>query len=347
MVGRPLWHIPDPEHLENAQNEGLDLQHLHGLRKYFHLSFPKPIECRLSSRLPQADDQPWAAQRGLSFLTLCWSYIFSARLLEMQRRRVLYSQHSLQPQTNKTFRAKQGDVVVNLGASASHALVRWLCAILAPRPGWVADGGDFPPWAAFCSGDASFAISTDRPLNLDSKEPPPSSTQATELLIELCTLYGFGPEKNKNQRSEMLSPPMAAFLAAIALPFYRNCNLQPQFQSSTTLRRRGVDSACFGPLRQYVADLPYYMTLSMHSRSLGSLIWSIFWQPEIECNLVSPWLISILSVIRPITTRFSKFGKIGPSVFLSSTTSCAVVVRHLPSRRPDRPRLDCSLPGDS
>lgn len=55
-----------------------------------------------------------------------------------------------------------------------------------------------------------------------------------------------------------------------------------------------------GPIRQYVADLRYYMTLSMHPGSVGSIIWSIFWQPDVECNTVSPWLSFILSVLRPI-----------------------------------------------
>ncbi|KAL2016378.1 hypothetical protein VTK56DRAFT_3800 [Thermocarpiscus australiensis] len=42
------------------------------------------------------------------------------------------------------------------------------------------------------------------------------------------------------------------------------------------------------------------MALSMHPASVGFIIWSIFWQPNIPCNLVSPWLSSILSVIKPI-----------------------------------------------
>jgi hypothetical protein len=33
---------------------------------------------------------------------------------------------------------------------------------------------------------------------------------------------------------------------------------------------------------------------------MGSIIWSIFWEPGVECNLVSVWFGSILEVIRPI-----------------------------------------------
>jgi hypothetical protein len=42
------------------------------------------------------------------------------------------------------------------------------------------------------------------------------------------------------------------------------------------------------------------MALSMDPRSCGPVVWSIFWQPDVECNLVSPWLSSIASVLKPI-----------------------------------------------
>jgi hypothetical protein len=42
------------------------------------------------------------------------------------------------------------------------------------------------------------------------------------------------------------------------------------------------------------------MTLSMNTKCLGSALWSIFWQPDIETNLVSPWLSSISYVLKPV-----------------------------------------------
>ncbi|KAF2962891.1 hypothetical protein GQX73_g10683 [Xylaria multiplex] len=309
LVGQPLWHVPDPEHQEkDAQNNGWNLQYVRGLQKYFRLCFSQPIECRLAvesdfshfGHVPHPDGRPFAAPDGLSLLTLCWSYIISVRFLELQRVKVQYSRQFLQPRIVKASHAQQGDVVLNLGASVSRALVRWLCAILAPKPGWFADGGGFPPWAAYCSGDIHFTVSTNEAITFSpNEELPPTSAQATEFLIELCGLYGLGPEKGMHRSSEILLPATAAFLAALALPFYRHVNLQPQF-TVPTLGNRTIDRAVLEPIHQYVVDLPYYMTLSMHPRSLGSVLWSIFWQPDIECNVVSPWLSSILSVLRPI-----------------------------------------------
>jgi hypothetical protein len=201
----------------------------------------------------------------------------------------------------KASYAQQGEVNIHLAASASHDLVKWLCAVLAPRPGWSIEGGGFAPWAAFCPGDVRFIISTDGPVLFDVDEQPPNCARATELLIELCRFYGLGRPKHNSDNNEALSPYTAAFLAALALPFYRHVGLQPQFPIPV-LKRQSINGASLKPIRQYVADLRYYMTLSMHPRTLGSILWSIFWQPEVECNVVSPWLASILSVIRPVIT---------------------------------------------
>ncbi|KAL2176555.1 uncharacterized protein P884DRAFT_260573 [Thermothelomyces heterothallicus CBS 202.75] len=306
IIGRPLWHVPDPDHTDDTEKLEWDLQYAHGVRKFFHLSYPTPIECRVYSQPAIPGHALLTAQRGLSFLTMCWSYILSVRILELQGSKPVYSRFSLLPVSAKTFRATAGEVVLNLGASASRRLVRWLCAVLSPKPGWLADGGKFPPWAAFCAGDRPLVVVTaDGPAGFVFKEPPPSSTEATELLIEFCRLYGLLKLEHKyKDQSSNLPPPIAAFLAALALPFYRNVGLQPQFPIASLGKPipQSTKSAehTISTVRQYVADLRYYMTLSMHPSSIGSIIWSIFWQPDVEANLVSPWLASISTVINPI-----------------------------------------------
>jgi hypothetical protein len=232
----------------------------------------------------------------------------SVRLLELQGRKAVYSKHSLVPVPAHSFRVVAGEFHLDLSL-ASRRLVRWLCAILSPKPGWLGDQGHFPPWAAFCSGNVRFVVvTTDGPVAFALNEPPPSSSEATELLIEFCSLYGLlAPEhKCKGQQTE-LSPPIAAFLAALALPFSRYDGLQPQFPAPS-LRRPSKDSgtheSAASSIRQCASDLRYYMTLSMDPRSVGSVLWSIFWQPDIECNLVSPWLSSTLSALkRPLDSR--------------------------------------------
>jgi hypothetical protein len=44
-------------------------------------------------------------------------------------------------------------------------------------------------------------------------------------------------------------------------------------------------------------SLPYFMTLSSAS-VLSLALWSVFWEPEISCNVVSDWLAPILHIAR-------------------------------------------------
>lgn len=303
LAGRPLWHVPNAQDEKSGdeRNKDWDMRYLFGALKQYTLSFPQPIECLTTSSPSSSNKHTSHATKGLLVLTLCWSYILSARFSELQRKKILYSPHTLRPKTAKASCARQGEVNIHLSASTSHKLVKWLCAILAPRPGWLVEGGGFPPWATFCSGDIHFVISTDGPVTFDDDERPPSCAHATELLTELCRYYGLGNNNFNSDFDKSLSPYTTAFLAALALPFSRLIGLQPRFPIPILEGRSTdiTDTASLQPIQQYVADLRYYMTLSMHPRSLESVLWSIFWQPDVECNVVSFWLASILDVLRP------------------------------------------------
>ncbi|KAF5021097.1 hypothetical protein F66182_6886 [Fusarium sp. NRRL 66182] len=306
LVGRAFWHVPgiSTDRDNDDQNEDFDLQYLHGARKHFHLSYPTPVECRVSPQVAIGNnkastapgDRPYPP--GLLLLTLCWSYIFSVRFWELQGKQVIYTSHALQPRPNRNIRNRRGRISIHLGASISQDLVRWLCALLAPKPGWSVQGGGYAPWTAFCSGGVEFAIISDEAITFTPNSQAPSSDEAVELLIELGCLYGLDSAQRGDGKHDPLSPIVAGFVAVLALPFYRAMELQPQFLAPTL--QLNLTEIRLDLIRQYVADLRYYMTLSMHPMSVGSIIWSIFWQPDVECNLVSPWLSSTLSVLRPL-----------------------------------------------
>ncbi|KAK3903204.1 hypothetical protein C8A05DRAFT_14821 [Staphylotrichum tortipilum] len=307
LTGRPLWHVPDPEadcardEKPDLASDHLDFQYSHGVCKHFRLSFSKPVACSVhAAQPPSPDDGLQASQKGLAILTMCWSYILSARLLELQGRKVVYTQHFL-PTATSTLQDTASDIILKLPASTSPALVRWLAALLSPTPGWSGDGNrpDFSPWAAFCSGPLRFGIVVSQASSPPDEQPPspPTSAQATDLLIELCTIYDF-----LDGLPSELTPATAAFLAALALPFARDDDHNPRFPSPGSMVPTTSPSPSSPPtkssrIRQYTADLRYYMTLSMHPRSLGSVLWSIFWQPSVPPNLVSPWLASISTVL--------------------------------------------------
>jgi hypothetical protein len=273
-----------------------------GPKKHFTISHESPIKCLLLSQAQTSNfKSPIAASEWLPVFTLCWSYILSAKLLELQNRHLQYSTLYLRPRP-QVAEAKPSEVVLHLGTSPSPRLVRWLCALLSPGQGFTTEDEEgFAPWAAFCTGDVQFVITIDNLAAFDPAALIPNHSEATELLIELCFRLNIAPKQHA-ETAETLSPCMAGFLAALALPFYRMENLEPQFHMPPLAERhsKAEGESQLESIKSIVSDIRYYMTLSMHPTSVASAIWSIFWEPKIECDVVSPWLGSILTVLSPL-----------------------------------------------
>lgn len=235
---------------------------------------------------------------SLGVLTMCWSYIISVQFLEMQGRGVQYTTHRLEPQPSCHERSA---IILD---TASPTLTRWLCAILCPEPGWRASGKGFPPWAAHIRNSPRLSISAQRSDTHISK--PPTSIEARSLLVELCSIFGLGTvEDHSDAGWSSLPPYKAAFIASLMLPFYEFMGARPQFAHPhlTAVEGAMLHDNDKEIIRQYVDDLPYFMTLSLHPPSLGAVLWSIFWQPDVECNLVSPWLAGVLDALGPNITE--------------------------------------------
>lgn len=315
LAGAPSWTVPDPDVAEETApdtdgDQHLDLNSVTGTTKYFRLGYPDAMACHVTSdpsvchygSPSHANVGASSAPQGLAIVTMCWSYIFSTRLLQLQRRRAHYTDECLRPvPRNAADGLSEAQIPVRLPSEASPALVHWLCAVLAPKPGWLADdkGGPFSPWAATCAGGLEFAVVTEEEVTLDPDAQPPTDVEATDLLIEFCNLIGIGHEVSPFNGGARLSPIKAGFLATLGIPFYRMAKLKPQFfkpnldviKKPAPLSAHQVKS-----IHQYTQDLQYYMTLSMHQYSLGPVLWSIFWSPDVQCNLASPWLAAIRSV---------------------------------------------------
>ncbi|KAI1773336.1 hypothetical protein F4818DRAFT_443180 [Hypoxylon cercidicola] len=139
------------------------------------------------------------------------------RLLELQNRNIRYTQSFRLTASTTTATGP----VINL-RSASAKLVQWLSAILAPSMGWSVKG-PLPPWAVHL--DADVVLLSDHQTFYDPGETPPSASEAIELLIELCSLFGLAPAAHDGSE---LVPSTGAFLATLAIPFYRSSNFSPR-----------------------------------------------------------------------------------------------------------------------
>lgn len=295
LYGRPRWRLsPDIASPKSTDQDDDGPTLRYGRRLAFFLQAEEPVRSSISQEAASYSmGLDSTTTDSLAVLTMCWSYILSVQVLEMQGRQVCYSSHRLSPQ-------QHGTPMIDLDG-ASSALTRWLCAILSPEFGWCAkDGGKLPMFATFLSQEAQIVIG-GAPISITDVHSPPSSSEAIELLIELCDLFRLVTERSEESKWEAISPYRAGFLAALVLPFYSFMDLQPQLPTPrlTKSERSVFEDTHEQEIRQYYSDLRYFMALGSHPPSVGSVLWSIFWQPDVECNLVGPWLSSILEVLRP------------------------------------------------
>lgn len=102
----------------------------------------------------------------------------------------------------------------------------------------------------------------------------PTAAEATELLVELCGLFSLGPSIGRQDGLTPLDPATAAFVAALMIPFYRTMKLRPRFGCPSLARKVARDKCQTGGelIRQYVDDVPYFMTLSLQPMLLGSAL---------------------------------------------------------------------------
>ncbi|KAG8667918.1 hypothetical protein FPOAC1_012759 [Fusarium poae] len=276
--GRPCWEFSRDIGVTDCQSDtSLRL----GQLTTFQLLIDDPIACAVGPDAASYACTNSETTESLAVLVMCWSYILSVRLFEMQGFGVRYTDHRLWPILPQDQEETTADINLK---GASPGLIRWLCAILSPAMGWQARGHNhFPPYGCGCL------------------HPPPSSAEAMELLIELCRLFNSRADSTLSYL-EPMPPYKASFLAALALPFYRFMKLQPQLPRPHLIKRssKPLNSAHKKQIRGYLLHIRYFMTLSAHPPSIGSILWSIFWQPDINCNLVGPWLGSVLHVLEPI-----------------------------------------------
>ncbi|KAI8682662.1 hypothetical protein NCS56_00389400 [Fusarium sp. Ph1] len=302
LYGRPCWELPLDigGTVREDQHPDSNVALVHGHRVSFRLRIENPIRCDICP-----DAASYALGVGsettssLAVLVMCWSYILSVRLLEMQGRPVRYNiRDRLWPDTTQRQRGNVVDLDLE---GASPSLVRWLCAILSPNMGWRAmDLGRLPLWATSFNTDVELCIKasvSDADILL-----PPNSSEATELLIELCRLFNLGADPKGASHLEPMPPYKASFLAALALPIYHSMELQPRLPHPhlTVPQRNGTFSSSHEQsIRGYLSLMRYFMALSIHTHSIGSILWSILWQPDVDCNMVGPWLASILDTLEP------------------------------------------------
>lgn len=231
----------------------------------------------------------------IAVLILAWAYILSARWTEIIPGANPIRYPEIQQKTNQQ---SQSTISIPIETTSDEAGRRWK-AVLTTGQGWLAtatnsDGSTLnSPWSARLSSSQILC-----PVLFGHEDFPTTGTAADfttafQYLADYCTIHHF-----KVQSSAALSTVLFLPLA------HHNCVDIPSPRPSTT----GVRSVRPGP-HEYAETLQVcpsltqvdrLMALSCNTRGLEALLLSTFFDPDVPCNVVSPFLQGTFAILDAI-----------------------------------------------
>ncbi|KAF4425108.1 immunoglobulin variable region used by the itc63b heavy chain [Fusarium austroafricanum] len=250
------------------------------------------------------------ARSRLSFLLmLAWAYILSARWTEIMPGTCSLTYTESQATTHQdtteqdtTQHQEEGNLIsVQLGDISPHE-ARWWAAILAPGQGWQAELAyeqqtSLAPWSICLQQSFGFLLlhTTDF---LSSIYPTATFSDATHYLNRFCARHIVFDQSQAALASVLLIPSMGS-PRSLRLP--------------TPSSRMDIPHIAPGPLDVKSNDncihsshlIDKLLTLSCNTRGIRPLLLSVFYEPRIECNAVTPWLQGTLAAIKHVASNNS------------------------------------------
>ncbi|OAA63255.1 hypothetical protein SPI_03418 [Niveomyces insectorum RCEF 264] len=258
----------------------------------FYLRQSHRIICTVS---PSQGFANWdgTPHNGVALLALGWAYVFSASLAERQSLSMEYGmmRHDKSPSPSRAM------VCLDYATPDERM---WWKAVTAQGVGWSIAGDQGSPWGVHIQdiglviADASDDGDSDGSDNVPL--PPPTARQAAHYLARLCAIYRL-----ERQCS-------AALAAVLTFPLHTSKHFRQSATISLPQPRLPVRVDTFDvsltdcSLPDEFEHLGYYMALSLSPRILGPSMWSIFWEPDVPCNLAGAWVQPAFSVLKPILT---------------------------------------------
>ena len=289
LEGHATWTTSPPE---RSSSYNCDLP---GTKKTpprkVYIGESRPAVCSLSDDYfkdwPGLQPLPTPAGNLLALFVLGWSYVLSARLIELRRKtdkdKVCFTEDLAQ--IHVPHDRNGGDEYFNLDTqSGSAAEVRWWAAILAGGSGWhatLARGNEtyFSPWECHLGGNA-FTIAHDAgSLSSLLGVEPPSSAIAQEYLYKLA--------RHQNAVDQLI----CAFAATLTLPAHNRFGskiILPRPMRRNTSHNQN-ETHCTDQIPTF-DEVPRYMAFSSTSGLLGSCLFGALFEPGIPCNMASQWI---------------------------------------------------------
>ncbi|KAF5674972.1 immunoglobulin variable region used by the ITC63B heavy chain [Fusarium heterosporum] len=282
--GTATWLTSDDtEHLPSFQSETL-----------FYIASHAPTKVILTTDTRQSaatlpdifgDQSP-----HIPILLQAWAYILSARWAELIPGAELFQHDTSElnkPVGDSTLNAKI-PITISIGKVSQEA-ARWWTSILSVG-GWTAiikcrDGSTlYSPWSAVLEPELSLRISADIESSSSvSHTTATSFAAACQYLADYCKSHSISNDLS-----------LAGLSAALLIPTV-NFNHRPIKLAIPEIADKAKSQASKPPsaLKFRMPDTPQLdrlLTLSCHARGVKSLLASVFFEPEVCCNVVGKWL---------------------------------------------------------
>ncbi|OTA02119.1 hypothetical protein A9Z42_0024460 [Trichoderma parareesei] len=279
LAGYAKWHPAEAPKPAGPSNVSHPVRL--GIKRRWDLMKHDLTECEVSDRSSFGFSD--SESNGLAIMFLAWSYILSVFLLEEQKASFVYEEADA---SSGPELSAAGEFTVDLD-DASDEEYRWWSALLSPGQGWKASGAKQPVWAAKYTGNVKFSIKNPRTEPLSPDIVPPSSRQAVAFLGRFAAMYNLEGQARLALAMALTIPLHDKMMSTIKLPKPHLVKLEDAPPPSSLIDKE-------------FRLLSYYMVLSSNPTFIGSALWSVFWEPAIECNLASSWCTPIIQELQPL-----------------------------------------------
>lgn len=196
--------------------------------------------------------------------------------------------------------------VVDIGDTSAEE-ARWWSCILEQHQGWIAtmDFGEetfLSPWSVRQESRVGLCLSVDTQRTPALCPTAPCSTEASRYLARFCAHHRIGTQVYVALAAVLLFPCMGRGRnMRLPMSLVSNSNL------AITSRRLGRERAAYFDDDTLVQNghLDRLLTLSCYTRGIRPILFSVFYDPSVECNAVATWLQGSLTAIDRLTGRSS------------------------------------------
>ncbi|KAJ5345673.1 hypothetical protein N7452_003677 [Penicillium brevicompactum] len=215
----------------------------------------------------------------IGVLALGWCYVLSARLIELrgEEATLSYTDSEAEFEDDSTVDCSEA-YKIDIG-EVDDDIARWWSAILAPNQGWEAIVTQIQ-W----EGKSTITSHTRHRLCF-----PLSAEKAFRALSEFALLHELGSQFSISLAVALMIPSQDYWQLTARLPPLR-------IKEGQTKPCPSIDSMPQS-WQRYMEDIDYYMTLSSNAETMWAALCGCFWEPEVPCNLVSPWLHPVVNEV--------------------------------------------------